>query len=49
MEDKFKGFLIEARGNWNGRSIGKWHTDVQRTKTLNCFDYENVSILFINI
>lgn len=34
----FKGFLLEARGRWDGQSFGLWSTDVKHTKALDCFD-----------
>lgn len=34
---RFKGFLIEARGRWDGQSFGVWSTDVKHTKAINCF------------
>jgi len=34
----FKGFLLEARETWDGKTIGKWSTDVSHTKTIDCFD-----------
>lgn len=41
-EVKFKGFLLEARGKWNGKSIGQWSTDVPHTKTIDCFGNQDV-------
>lgn len=43
---KFKGFLLEARGRWDGESIGVWNTDVKHTKTLDCFGRAKVKSLF---
>ena len=40
---------IEARGKWNGRSLGKWTTGVKRTKTINCFKFDDVYIFIFNI
>jgi hypothetical protein len=42
---RFKGFLIEVRSNdINGDIIGKWKTDVKRTKTLDCSDQINSAV-----
>jgi hypothetical protein len=35
---RFKGFLLEARGRWDGESLGKWITEVPHTKTIDCFN-----------
>lgn len=43
----FKGFLLEARGKWDGQSIGEWTTDVKHTKTLDCFGKSNVWLLIL--
>jgi hypothetical protein len=42
---KFKGFLLEARGKWDGKSIGQWETNVPHTKTLDCFGNSKVTRL----
>lgn len=40
---KFKGFLLEARGNWDGKTIGKWQTKVPNTKTIDCYGIPGVN------
>ena len=40
----FKGFLLEARTNYDKEeAIGVWETRVKNTKTLDCFDNEDVT------
>ncbi len=40
----FKGFLLEARTNYDEEeAIGVWETRVKNTKTLDCFDNEDVT------
>ncbi|CAF1069003.1 unnamed protein product, partial [Brachionus calyciflorus] len=41
---KFKGFLIEARGKWDGKSIGTWQTRIPNTKTIDCFDLPSTGV-----
>ena len=44
--DRFKGFLIEARTSADEEeAIGVWSTEVSHTKTINCFDSDDVSCL----
>lgn len=43
---QFKGFLIQARGRWNGKAIGHWQTKVPNTKTMDCFGFPNVTKQF---
>lgn len=40
----FRGFLIQARRQWNGEAIGKWSTSEDSTKTIDCFDRENSAV-----
>lgn len=43
-ESRFKGFLIEARGRWDGESLGVWNNqDVKHTKLIDCFNRPQVT------
>ncbi|CAF0714002.1 unnamed protein product [Brachionus calyciflorus] len=41
---RFKGFLIQARRDWKGEAIGKWSTEEDNTKTLECFEHEDSAV-----
>ena len=41
---KFKGFLLEARGRWDGAPIGRWITDTKRTKTIDCDNSQRTAV-----
>jgi len=40
----FKGFLLEARGRWDGKTIGTWETSVHKTKTIDCFNFTDSAV-----
>ncbi|RNA18669.1 defense 3 [Brachionus plicatilis] len=41
---RFKGFLIQARGRWDGKAIGKWQTRVPNSKAIDCFGFSDSAV-----
>ncbi|RNA18664.1 defense Hdd11 [Brachionus plicatilis] len=44
QDKSFRGFLMQARREWNGEAIGKWSTSEESTKTIDCFDREDSAV-----
>lgn len=43
-EKAFRGFLMQARREWNSEAVGKWSTKEPNTKTIDCFDLEDSAV-----
>jgi len=41
---RFKGFLLQARREWEGQAIGQWTTKEESTKAVECFGHENSAV-----
>lgn len=41
---RFKGFLLQARREWDGQAIGQWTTQEESTKVVECFGHENSAV-----
>lgn len=39
---KFKGFMLMARKEWEGESVGEWTSKNDNARLIDCFDLQNV-------